>query len=68
MNEINLEKLEQENLDKISGADESINPYANTINLAEKAGLVFTNDYNEDGEPEFIGTISQWEKFNELNK
>ena len=68
MHEINLEKLEQENLDKISGVDEPINPYTDLINQAERAGLVFTEDYNEDGEPEFIGTISQWEKFNELNK
>jgi hypothetical protein len=64
---MNLQKLEQENLDRIAGVDEGENPYSNQIRLAEKAGLIF-GDYNEDGEPEFIGTVSQWNKFNELNK
>jgi hypothetical protein len=62
---MNMEKLESENLDKISRADEPENPHTSTINLAEKCGLVFS-DYNEDGEPEFIGTIYQWKKFSEL--
>jgi len=47
--------------------------FTNTINdenlleLAEEAGLVFSGR-NFEGEPKFIGSVAQWNKFTKLSK
>ena len=37
----------------------------NLLELAEEAGLVFSGR-NFEGQPEFIGTVAQWDKFTKL--